>query len=460
MHERLLSLLLCPYCAGGFRLASWTERDGEVVSGILRCPCGEIPVLGGIPVFRREGRVDSMRQSRDIPIVRGPAAARLLELIRAGEPERALLLLVTVPPMWIRRGLAAADALPDRLRATQLRLLEDAWIHSAGPVRRLLLGPAQESTAAEALGYYYRRVGRSELHHHFRHRFAQPRHLTILGLASLLPRDDRAVLDVGCGFGHTLHYWTTRHPARTFVGLDRDFFELYVARRWIAPRADFVLSDADAPFPFRARAFGGAFCSDAFHCFLGKRIAASELMRAVGPDGAIVLARFGNREVEPREGYELAPEEYGALFAGMRFAVRLEHSILARYLSGRAPDLSGPTVPDGASGEKWISLVVSGDDSLFRDHGDLGNWPHAVGARRVQSLYREVERANGGDAVYELRMPSRWFEFENGGCRDYMPQRFTLPAAAREALERGEDHPLLGELVRRAAVVGMPERFG
>jgi SAM-dependent methyltransferase/uncharacterized protein YbaR (Trm112 family) len=462
MHTQLLSLLLCPYCAGSFRISHTVERHaGEILSGILRCPCGEIPVLGGIPIFRREGRVVGMRQSRDIPVVPGPAVARLLELIRAGRAERALLLLVTVPPSWVRRSLAAADALPERIREHHLRFLEDAWIHSSRPVRELLLGPPESSTAADALDYYYARVRRSELHRHFLHRFGQPRHLTILGLASLLPRDERPVLDVGCGFGHTLHYWTTRHAEGSFVGLDRDFFELYVAKRWIAPRADYVLADADAPFPFRPGAFGGAFCSDAFHCFLGKRTTASELTRAVGDGGAIVLARFGNREVEPREGYELAPEEYASLFAGMRHAVLLEHEILARYLRGLAPDLSGAAVPGGASAEKWISLVVSRDESLFRDHGAFEAWPHAAGIRRVQTLYREVGRANGGDAVYELRMPgSQWFEFENGECREYMPERFTLTAEARAALERGEDHPVIGELVRRGAVVGMPERHG
>jgi hypothetical protein len=57
-------------------------------------------------------------------------------------------------------------------------------------------------------------------------------------------------------------------------------------------------------------------------------------------------------------------------------------------------------------------------------------------------------------------MPSRWFAFENAECREYMPERFTLGATARDALERGADHPELDELVRRVAVVGFPARHG
>src|SRR5439155_24169634 len=132
------------------------------------------------------------------------------------------------------------------------RLLEGAWVRAAREVGSLFLGSPASTTAADAFDYYFRRARRSELYHHFRHRFAQPRHLTSLALASLLPRDARPVLDLACGFGHTLHYWTARHPGSSFIGLDRNFFELYVARRWIAPGAEYVCTDADGALPFRS----------------------------------------------------------------------------------------------------------------------------------------------------------------------------------------------------------------
>src|SRR5262249_30459038 len=153
----------------------------------------------------------------------------------------------------------------------------------------------------------------------------------------------------------------------------------YVARRWLAPAADYVCADADGPLPFRSGSFGGAFCADAFHYFLRKRACVAELARVVGNDGAILLARFGNRAIEPREGYELAPDQYGRLFEGVPWTIVSDRAILARYLDGLAPDLSGPPIPPGADGEKWLSLAASGDASLFRDHGPLGAWPHAEG---------------------------------------------------------------------------------
>jgi SAM-dependent methyltransferase len=454
-----LRLLRCPFCGGELRATHAREQEGEIVSAVLACACGEVPLLGGIPVFRREGRVDMMMQTVDAPLIRGPAPSRLLDLIRRGEDRRALMLLLAVPPTWVRRGLEAVELLPEGSRARPRRLLEDAWARSGEAVAPLFLGTDGASTAADAFDYYFRRARRSELYHHFRHRFAQPRHLSGLALAALLPRDGRPVLDLACGFGHTLHYWTARHPDHGFVGLDRNFFELYVARSWIAPGADYVCADADGPLPFPDAALGGAFCADAFHYFVRKRLCVGELLRAVGRYGAVLIARVGNRDVEPREGYELAPAEYGRLFEGSRWAVVPDRAILARYLAGLAPDLSGPPLPADAAGEKWLS-IAAGDAALFRDHGALDSWPHAAGVRRVHSLYREVERAPDGGSVYALEMPSKWFAFENGECREYMPESFTLGASARDALERGANHPELDELVRRAAVVGFPARHG
>jgi SAM-dependent methyltransferase/uncharacterized protein YbaR (Trm112 family) len=460
MKPATRNLLVCPYCAGELRVEHAREDAGEIVSGVLVCDCGEYPLLGGIPIFLREERIDMMMQTVDAPLIRGPRTRRLLELIRAGDPERALLLLLAVPPPWVRRGLEIAELLPGRQARAARRRLEDAWVRAARRSAPLLLDRRPSSTAADVFDYYFRRARRSELYHHFRHRFTQPRHLTSLALASLLPRDERPVLDVACGFGHALHYWTVRHPGRLFVGLDRNFFELYVAKRWIAPGAEYVCAAADGPLPVRDGAFGGAFCADAFHYFLRKRYCVAELVRATGPRGVVVLARFGNRAVEPREGYELGPAAYGRLFGNTRWAILPDRAILERYLGGLAPDLSGPAVPAEAEGEKWLSLAASGDPSFFRDHGPLGAWPHAAGVRRVHSLYREVGRGDADDAVYALEMPSKWFAFENGECREYMPERFTLGAAARDALERGADHPELDELVRRAAVVGFPARHG
>src|SRR6187397_2573257 len=104
-----LRILMCPYCAGGLTLeARRPAEGGEVESGILRCECGEFPILGGIPTFRRD-RLDTMKQTSDAAIHRGPDVRLLLSKIRAGEADGALLLLLVPPGRAVRNTRRAGE---------------------------------------------------------------------------------------------------------------------------------------------------------------------------------------------------------------------------------------------------------------------------------------------------------------------------------------------------------------
>ncbi|MBI2137431.1 methyltransferase domain-containing protein [Candidatus Woesearchaeota archaeon] len=49
MKKRLLGLIVCPFCRGSFRLASFRYEGSEVVDGSLKCKCSCYPVIGGVP---------------------------------------------------------------------------------------------------------------------------------------------------------------------------------------------------------------------------------------------------------------------------------------------------------------------------------------------------------------------------------------------------------------------------
>ncbi len=457
MRTSTVARLECPFCGGSLSITRRDPEAGEEVeSGILRCACGEIPVVGGIPIFRREGRVDVMLQTRDASSSVGPSVASILELVRSGHGEEALRLLLVPPDRSIRKALLAAELLPARRQGRVRTALQSAWARRARKRSGALLENPPKATAAEVLSDHYRGLGRPEHFHHFFHRFSQPRHLTSLALAELLAGGRGAGLDLACGPGHTLHALTTRAPERPWIGLDRNFFELYFARRWTAPRADYVCADADGPLPFSQGVLGGALCSDAFHNFLRKRLCAAELLRAVAPDGVILLSRIGNRLVEPREGYELDPDEYRALFPGVASRLVSDRALLDRYVSGRAPDLSGEPAPEELAREKWLSLVVDRTGRALRDHGAFPAWPHGFGRMRVNPLYAEDVTNRGR---WSLRMPSAWFEFENGACRAYMPESVELSDEVVADLEAGRRTAETEELVRRCVVLGFPDKY-
>ena len=126
MKETTLARLVCPYCGSNLEARLRTPSTGsEIDSAILACACGEFPLLGGIPIFRREGRVDVMRQTVDAPLVEGPSVSRLLALIRSGAADHALMRLLVWPASWVRRASAATEALSPAVRSRVQRLLEN-----------------------------------------------------------------------------------------------------------------------------------------------------------------------------------------------------------------------------------------------------------------------------------------------------------------------------------------------
>jgi len=460
MRTRTLRILMCPYCAGPLEpQARRPESGDEIESAVLRCECSEFPLLGGIPIFRRDGRVDNMKQTVHSTIHRGPDVRLLVERIRAGDRDRALLMLLVPPDRLVRNTRRAAEVLPGRVGRRVMPRAYRAWDRLAERHRGLFLDDSSpsRSTAEDLLAYY----GADWFVHwdFFLHRFGMPRHLTSLSLASILPTSDKPVLDAACGMGHTLHYWTTRHPDHLFVGLDRNFFQLYAARRWVAPGADYVCSDADVPLPFRSDAFGGAFCMDAFHLFRGRLTSASEMERITGDDGVVEIVRAGNALVKPREGLELPPASYPRLFGDREVRFVPEKTLLERYLEGVGPALERPVGPSEVAGDKWISFVVSKRRDVFRDYGRFGDWPHGLGRLAINPLYRERRRGASGEVELELVFPTKWYEVENADCRRYMPASVTASAADLEDVAAGRRTPRIEEWIRTSVVVGLPERY-
>jgi SAM-dependent methyltransferase/uncharacterized protein YbaR (Trm112 family) len=462
MKVSTLQILVCPFCGGSLTPFVRSPLQGsEIEHGLLGCGCSEFPVLAGIPIFVRDGHVDVMKQTVDQAQVKGPPVRMLKDLIRSGDYDDALLLLLVPRDEKVNRLLKVDDLLPHvfRKRARLGRIAYRRWLKNARRESTLLLGPIGRTLALDAFDLYYRRMMRreSELYNHFAYRFGQPRHLSGLALATLLPTSGRPILDLACGFGHLLHSWAAARPEHPLIGLDRNFFQLYVAKRWIAPAADYVCSDADTRLPFASQSFCGVFCADAFHLFVRKLTCAEETQRVVEERGLVILARIGNSNAEPREGVELTPQGYTRLFQNLNWRLLSDRALVHRYLDGLGPNLAQPTDLDALASEKWLSLVASGGD-VWHDHG-AHTQPQGLGKLRINPLYHKTATGPEGTVSFELVFPSKWFEFENSGCRDYMPAKVTLGREVLLDIERGERTAAVDSAIRSCIVLGLPEHY-
>lgn len=466
MNRSLLRLLHCPYCGEEIKLSRIVKgSETELIHGLLTCTgcVASFPVVGGIPIlFIDDKRVDVGAPTREFILVKGPRVRRLVDMLERGFGDEAFEALL-VPPTgrlrhpvfkWLESIPALGRAAPP-LERRFARLARRTW--RKGLLQRLH-DPDGRTTATTVLETFYKTRFPQELGNYFLFRFGQPRYLVALSLARLLPINEGPILDLACGIGQITHYLQSRNPDREVIGIDRNYFELYVAKRFVAPSAEFICYSADQRLPFRDDCFSGAFCSDAFHYFLRRSLAAGEIRRTIRPDGVVVLTRIGNRLVAPNEGYELTPSGYARLFEGIPTRMASEGQLLDRYVKGEGPELEDPPDLPALSERKWLSLVASNRASVLVDHPSLEEWPHAAGNLRVNPLYVVVS-SDRNEIEFERRFPSEHYADEDRAMLAYSTPRFRTPLSTLDAIHRGERTPEVEELLRQFLLIGMPARF-
>jgi SAM-dependent methyltransferase/uncharacterized protein YbaR (Trm112 family) len=454
LPARLLASLRCPDCREPLTFSEAPHQpEGAGAYGVLLCDKHVYPVIDGIPVLRH-GRVSVQDHMTGREEVVGPSVAELVATVQGARPTEALVDLLAFPPS-LPLGLEQLPVL--RLPLTRGPGNRAMVAARRKKVRALLAAPITEQTAQDwfELGYLRSRNVNRELYPYFLLRFGQPRYLASLSLATLLPTDGRPVLDLACGFGHIMHHLSSRTNPVPMVGVDRNFFQLWVARRWIAPNAEYVCADATQPLPFTDDAFGAAVCTDAFHLFPSQRACLAELRRC---GGFVVIDRVGNGLLEPHDvESELYPAGYVDLLDGAPFRMIGQRQLVAGYLAGRGPALAEQRPIEEFAEEKWLSIVIDPTERSFTDHADFPSVPHGEGRLGVNPIYR-IER-DAQDVRLLFEFPSTWYAFENADMLAYHSAGIRLTSQEFAAARAGKRGARTDELVKRFVLIGMPERY-
>ena len=386
MRASLLEVLRCPFCGGSFHLAGAPIPQASVESGVLCCACCAYPIIDGIPVVRLSDEVT--------------AAVKALD---AGQLDAARHLVLDLPP----ERHAEFDAVG-----------LDPGMTFAVAVRRLL---------PDGEGDYYVL------------RFGDPTFVVASAVAraivAMLPVGAGRLVDVCGGCGHLS--WTLASLVRVGSNpppalLDRSFWRLWLASRFVAPDADVVVCDANVPLPLDSSCAALALCNDAVHYVWGKRLLAAEMQRIVGPRGwcawTHVHNALGNNATA---GNTLSPSQYAALFDVRAIHLADERALLEAAIGGGALPWLRPGEASACDSADAVTLVAA------RHGGDL--MVHAVagtghlGVLAVNPAY-DVERT-ASDAHLRLRLPSVDYETEFAALGRYLPASLDVPAAALDDLE-------------------------
>lgn len=437
--------LWCPFCHSPLQAAS-----SRLDYAVLRCGCGRYPVIAGIPILKK-GAIG----------IAGETADDLAALIEADrQPEALAAVLLPDPPSL---SPAWVEQLP-RIRGTW-RLKN--WLHqrAARQLMTMAAAPSRQNqtvTASECLRLYFGSSGAQpgEDYNYLFFRFGQPRHLVALSFATLLHAADKPMLDVGCGCGHITRHLVQQATGQPIIGLDRNFFCLYIAKHWIAPEADFICSDAEWGLPFPDGALSAALCSDAFHYFLNKQFTVRELKRVLAETGVILLVSMSNALVPQFDRcHALSPLAYGDLLGDLPHRVVSDHAVLDRYLLGKGPSLAHPGGRQQLEQALYVSVVASYQKDLFRDHESFGMWPHAQGRLDLNPLYRAVGRAHVGRRVLRRTFPSAFYREQNFECKQYLPVSVEVSEHLWDDLAKGRHTPEIDELVAQCVLLDVPLRY-
>ena len=458
MSPEFLSRLRCPYCGGDFRFAAAPLRAPLVLeSGVLRCGCSAFPVIDGIPVIQKTP-VGAIAYTAGATQAEGVPIARLVELLEAGRTLEALLGSLEVPG---RLGHALARRLPGS--AARSPRLQSAIRYPFRRRMRSLLRHRARTSVRDLLGLWFHKgsfLGES-MGTYFRLRFCQPRHLAALALLEAVPASGKPVLDIACGLGHLEHYLSNRPSPAASIGLDMNFFQVWIAKHWFAPGAEYVCADAGDGLPFADGAFSAVLCSDAYH-YIPNRPGLLAAIERCAPGSPVVLTRLGNRAVMPNEGAERDPagyrEELGP-HAGEGLMAFTEEELVRDYLAARNPFARVEKLPSGLERAKWLTFAWNLTAPMRAAIPDARTRPHTVGRPGLNPIYRIGSRSRGRMRL-RFEFPLPWYAYENHGMLAYHPQYAEIAESDLSALSEWERKEELRKLVDSFVLIGLPERFG
>lgn len=418
MDASLLEILRCPYCGTGLAVV---ENDALVrvgtrlEEGVLGCECCAYPVIAGIPV-----------------LIADEPTRRAMHALEAGRRDDALLDL-----------LGCADDAAKRERAHALLGRADATYREALDV-----------LCDDAEGTY------------FRYRLSDPTHVTVEALVRALAQARWPVrgriLDLCGGSGHLTRVLASLRPSGGTpkpgaVLADVYFWKLWLARRFVAPKAAPVCCDANHPLPFARDTFSTVLLADAFPYIWHKRLLAEEMMRLAGEDGVVVMPHLHSALGENfSAGDMLTPAAYRSLLAPQGPRLFSDARLFEDVVEHGVVDLSRDVSPEELGAEPSLTLVASNRPDLFRRYEVPEDVP-VIGELILNPLYRLERRGESTELTLEFPTPE--YEEEFGACRRYMPDQLTVAGDLTGVTSAKSLGPEYTELRARRVLLDAPARY-
>lgn len=446
--------LSCPYC--GHRLEveqrlHTSPAEGDF--GVLRCACYRYAVLDGIPILRQQSPMGSnVDPIVDRLLHKGVEAALATA---TGEFAPA----IRRPARVLPRARTGVRKLFSLMNPGADRGAPDKQPWSTGAFRETLYA-LKPRTYADYL--YYRHANNS---------FMAAAILVCL-LRTLLSSSKSAssdrqdgplrVLDLSCGIGHSSYLMSTLFPSIQVVGVDWDFANLRLAKRYLCPAAAFICLDAESPLPFLDHSFAACLALDGLHYIRSKVALLRQLDRVLEPQALWLFPHLHNAlQPNPAPGVPVAPEEWARLLSFLPHRILSEGDVIETFVQQDAIDLQSQRPLSDLQGASALAAVATRRDGFWRLHEACSSTLSASGQDLTWNPIFEAT-SDGAEVHLVSRWPSAAMQQECQAAARILPERLNCPAvtttARRDAGSLGSASPLR-ELIRRFVLIGLPPAY-
>jgi SAM-dependent methyltransferase len=414
------------------------EGDGEQIDyGIVASEAGDFPIVEGILRLQ----VDEYRGA-------------IVESIRNYRLSQALTIALDEAPFHGRRGTAInfACGLAFRvgLNSTGERLnsLKRSFAHALTDSSATFTEIAEKLSPGASSDWQICR-------------FSMPTFLPVFPLSHIV-REDRSILDFGCGTGHASFLISRMWPNSKIVCADYSFCSMYLAKKYFVPEASYVCLDGDYLLPFESGEFSTVFSSDTLHCIDSKLSLAQEFRRVSSENALTILPHLHNRLASPY-ARALTPTGYRKLFQDAEARIIPEQEVIRNYFFDSVLDLERDWAEkELAASEQGVSIVVSKDSSVFKKTEGL--WDQRIrGFRypRINPAYRIAGQP--GDWKLTRQVKDRYAKTMTHLDQSCHPETCNLTARWLDAdglIEfKRTDPSQFAKLARSLVILDLPERF-
>jgi SAM-dependent methyltransferase/uncharacterized protein YbaR (Trm112 family) len=434
MKQELLELMKCPYCGADFEIEDiYSESEGELTNGCIKCECDIYPILEGILIIKNT-----------------PTKKHIINYLKKKEIKKAIALPFGPGVNDICR---AVDIIEPNPCGKIFRKSSLGFVNHFSKKRYRRYSNINLSFC-DVLGN-----GPSDVY--FKHRFSSQTFWSIYPFISLLRKKRKRILDVCCGAGHVSFVISKYVNPDELICVDGDFKSLYLAKKYFS-NAEFINIDANYQLPFKDDIFSSVLMMDAFHYVDARALLAKEFERVLSKEGMLLLLHLHNALVgNVAAGKPLSPSTWKGLF-DINVMALPEKSIVEDFILRDRLDLSKKYSKEELNLSDAILIMAGVDLDCFDEI-----WKEILKTKKskenliINPIYKQMKE-EGDKILLERDFPSEFFRKEYPLTEKLLPVKCEISKKfvnGRSVCVSDSDEMEIENLMRKFVVINVPENY-